>query len=107
MKRNENLEKLIGMWVTDNTDTEAFKEYGKTTLEFGSDGQLTYTIHTPEKEQKIFCIFKVVGSYILSNQPSHPQEEKTRFHFRNDGRLVLDFEGLQTVYVRKNTEVTF
>ena len=107
MRGNADIEKLIGVWATDAADMEAVNEYGQTTLEFSRGGQLTYTIHASEKDQKIFCIYKVIDNFLITNQPSNPREEKTRFHFRSDGKLVLDYEGMQSVYVKINQETTF
>jgi hypothetical protein len=57
MEKNEDLVKLLGTWETDTTDAEAISEYGQTAIEFSSDGQHVYTIHTPEKVQKTHCIY--------------------------------------------------
>ena len=62
-------------------------------MAFHPDGRLTYSIHLKEKVQIMKLVFRISGDTILSNQPSHPKEERTRFAFEDDGTLRLEHEG--------------
>jgi hypothetical protein len=44
--------------------------------------------------------YRVEDDLLITDQPSSPREERTRFWFSPDGRLVLDYEGVQARYVR-------
>lgn len=92
---------LIGCWEVDPSDAGAFREFGRTTMEFREDGSLTYKIITDEgKHQVMFLTFIVEGDMIVTNQPSHPREDRTRFAFAGDDELRLT-QGSTTVVYRR------
>lgn len=69
-------------------------------MEFSPDGTLVYTIYEAGKEQKMFLTFSTEDGFIVTNQPSRPREDRTRYDFRDGNKLVLDYEGEVSVYVR-------
>jgi exopolysaccharide biosynthesis protein len=91
---------LIGSWVTDPSDIELGKVSEKSRLEFTEDGQLIYTIIGEDKDQKIFLTFQVKNGVLITDQPSHPREEETRFLLTPDGKLVLMYGDQKSTYVR-------
>ncbi len=93
-------EQLIGVWVSDPKDTDNIDEYGCITMEFTKDGKLQYTIEQRDKKQKIFIIYKIEGNILITDQPSHPREEKTKFEVK-DNNLTLYFRGRKSKYIRK------
>ncbi len=92
---------LIGTWVSDPADAEGSHEFGRATIEFEPDGQLTYTVHTEGKDQKMFLTFRVDNGVLVTNQPSAPREERTAYTVTSDGKLVLWFGGQRSIYVRR------
>jgi hypothetical protein len=65
-------------------------------MEFGSDGSLQYSIKLPDRTQIMNLTYAVSGDVIISNQPSAPGEERTRFTLEADGRLELDHGGTRS-----------
>lgn len=90
---------LIGRWVAD-PESKSEGEMENSSLEFFEDGSLIYTIHEAESDQKALLVYKVNGDVLVTDQPSSPQREETRFLFNSDGKLVLDYGGSWSVYVK-------
>lgn len=88
-------ERLLGKWRSDRETTRE-----DVTLEFSEDGSLTYTIHAEVAEQRMFLRFRVEGDVIITDQPSAPREEKTKYEIAPDGKLVLTHQGEATAYRR-------
>jgi tRNA G37 N-methylase Trm5 len=99
----DDFQKLIGIWVFDPKDKKAIEIYGQHYLEFLPDGNLKYSTLEDGKTQMIFLKWKIVGDVIVTDQPSHPKEEKSKFEFTKDGKLILEFNGERGVYSKKST----
>lgn len=84
---------FLGAWVVDPSDKRALEEFGDVLMEFQDGGILRYTIRHESKHQIILMRYKVEGDTIISNQPSAPQEERTKYSLSPDGILTLEFEG--------------
>ena len=69
-------------------------------LEFKDDGHLNYEIRSSERRQIMLLTYRVDGDTIVTDQPSHPHEERTAFRFDADGNLVLAFGGIETTFQR-------
>ena len=87
--------RLLGRWDSIPGTTEE-----AVTIEFADDGSLTYTIHAAHADQKIFLRCRTEDDVIVSDQPSEPREERTQYRFAQDGRLVMTYEGEETIYRR-------
>ena len=86
--------------MSDPEDQEGVREFGRATLEFEEDGQLTYTVHATGKDQKMFLTFRVESGVLVTNQPSSPREERTAYSISPKGQLTLWFGGHRSIYVR-------
>ena len=84
---------LIGKW-TGSVGGETVE------MEFSRDGRLTYTIHAGQRLQKMLMVYRIEGDTIISDQPSHPREDRTKFRFDESGRLVLDYGGREAQFSR-------
>jgi hypothetical protein len=91
---------LIGTWESDPSDAVGNRSYGKVTLKFCADSTLLYIAHEAGREQVIRLTFRIEPGLIVTDQPSHPHFEKTRFEFMPDGRLLLAFGGKESTFVR-------
>jgi hypothetical protein len=101
---NEN--RLIGTWTVDPSDEVGFRRYGNTTMEFKDDGSLTYRIITDDgKHQLMFLTYKVDGNTLVTNQSSHPREDRTEFELVNDNVLRLTHSGTRVTYCRSSKRV--
>lgn len=98
MNHNEN-EKLIGSWVIipekNNIDLHEIIR-----LDFKKDGQLIYSIISKEKKQVILLSYRIENDILITDQPTQPQEERTKFLFISDNRLMLEYEGQIDIYER-------
>jgi hypothetical protein len=93
-------ERLIGRWTSDPDDQEGIRHFGRATIEFTEGGDLTYTIHLEHKDQKIFLIYTTEDGTLITDQPSKPGTERTRYSLASDGRLALWFGGQRSTYIR-------
>lgn len=96
MSNNDN--RLLGKWVSQLSDDH--ESYEGATLEFKEGGWLDYTIHCAEKDQKIILTYRVEDNILITDQPSHPREERTTFIFTDDGKLVLVYGDQRSLYNR-------
>jgi hypothetical protein len=83
--------RLIGKWIVD-TD-----EFQGTMMTFKDNGELIYEIIEKEKTSIINLTFETKGDSIITNQPSHPQVEKTRYTV-SDEFLIMDYQGVISKY---------
>ncbi len=89
---------LVGQWRLVHTEGPANFEH--VTMEFSADGRLQYSIELPDRIQIMSLTYSVSGDVIISNQPSSPGEERTRFKIEADGRLELDHGGSRSWFER-------
>jgi hypothetical protein len=94
--------KLVGVWNSDENDETTKNTLGKVTMTFTNDGQLIYDIYDGDKIQKMNLTYRISGDTIISDQPSYPQEQRTKFKFEADDELVLDFNGQRTKFNRQS-----
>jgi len=96
--------KLLGRWRTDRNDRRSLREYGDVSLCFEGNGKLTYTVHLPNKEQIMHLTYRVEGAWLVIDQPSSPQEQRTEFFFTREGQLAVKNESTDppTLYARQS-----
>ena len=91
---------LIGKWRAEPSDCASRDRYGDTTLEFRVDGQLVYTENVGKNREISLLTYRVEEGIIVTDQPSAPREDRTPFELTNDGKLILDYGGLTSCYIR-------
>jgi hypothetical protein len=91
---------LVGKWKAESSDRSSRERYGDTTLEFRPDGQLVYTERVGKDKEVSLLTYRIEDSFIITDQPSAPREDRTAFELTNDGKLVLDYGGFRSCYVR-------
>jgi hypothetical protein len=70
-------------------------------LDFLPDGRLAYMILREGGGQQLIRMrYRVEGDTIITDQPSHPREERTRFTFESADVLILAFGGADTRFTR-------
>ena len=70
-------------------------------MAFTSDGQLVYSVHDGDKTQVIYMVYEVSGNQVITDQPSNPRREISKFSFEPGGILVLDYNGEKTRFTRE------
>jgi hypothetical protein len=86
---------LIGCWqrVEPSVEGELAAE-----MQFRDRGQLRYCVLTRDSWQIMKLTYSVEGGALITDQPSAPREERTRFLFEQDGTLVLEYQGLRSKF---------
>jgi hypothetical protein len=95
---------LVGLWVTDPDDLASLSEYGRVSMDFRPDGQLVYTIFPEGKRQVMLLVYRIQGDFLVTDQPSSPREERTRFEIRGD-TLTLFYDNHQSIYIRSAEDI--
>lgn len=94
-------EDLLGSWHSAPGDETGEARYGRATLHFRDDGRLTYSTNEEGgREQRIELTFRVEHDAIVTDQPSSPRQERTRFSIEEGNRLSLWFQGERSTYLR-------
>lgn len=91
---------LIGTWRSDPSDQAGAQAYGDVTLKFCPDGTLIYIVHEGGTDNVIRMTFHIDSGFLLTDQPSHPRQERTRFEITADDKLALSFEDRPARFVR-------
>jgi len=93
-------ERLLGPWKVDPTDAAALAALGQVSIDFDDTGNLNYIVASEGKSEIILMTYLVDGSSIITDQPSHPNEQRTKYEISEDGVLTLSFEGEPSRFVR-------
>ena len=91
---------LLGKWVTDPADVRALEVYGRVVIQFEANGALVYSIRQADRAQEIFLTYYLDGDELVTNQPSAPRAERSRYQVTADGKLCLEQDGIVSRYVR-------
>ncbi len=93
--------RLLGKWSTDENDQQSIDFLGDVTMTFTPKGELIYEIIEGDRLQIIYMIFWTEDDKcIISDQPTKPRKEKTKYVFETADSLILEFEGQTTRYIR-------
>ncbi|HMQ70621.1 MAG TPA: hypothetical protein PKA90_16675 [Ignavibacteria bacterium] len=92
--------RILGEWHSDLNDLFTREEIGDVAIIFYDNGQLIYKIKNENKTQVIEMTYKLISNEIISNQPSHPQMEKTIIDSLSDDVLILNYNGRRTRFFR-------
>jgi hypothetical protein len=87
---------LVGRWRLVRTEAQGPSQ--SIILDFSPDGALTYSIRLPDRTQILNLTYEVDGDIILSDQPSAPRKESTRFSIDSEGVLELEKSGERSWY---------
>lgn len=93
---NDSRDKLLfGEWQAIYIESENLK------MSFYPDGTLVYKIIYNDKTQIMNLTYYTRNGFIISNQPSKPKEETTKYYFENNYTvLCLEFEGELTKFYK-------
>ena len=97
LKRSSSTPALVGCW---QLVQPADKPSEPAEADFRADGQLVYSVLSGDRWQIMKLRYKVDGDSILTDQPSLPHKERTRFAFESDGTLMLELGGQRSWYKR-------
>lgn len=96
---NMNINNIIGSWKI--IEAEVSLDLGKNDeMEFKDNGFLIYAIDAGSKWQIMQLTYRIEGNFLVTDQPSAPNIEKTKIQLENDNILVLDYDGAVAKYKR-------
>lgn len=85
-------QRLVGKWFGRVAGEPA-------ALEIRLDGRMAYVVTSGGKQQTMLLTWRVDGEELVTDQPSAPKAERTRFRF--EGRsLILAFGGVESRFER-------
>ena len=93
---------LPGTWELDPADERGLAAFGNILLVIHEDGRLDYVILEDEKAQVMRLTYLVDGDCLVTDQPSAPKVERTRFRLDGD-TLLLALQGQVTRFRRTST----
>lgn len=88
---------LVGKWVLVRSEGSLGEDVA---MEFSEDGHLAYSVREGHKRQVMLLTYRVTGDFLITDQPSQPREERTRFDFEPDGQLLVEFSGKKSWFRR-------
>jgi len=91
-KKSSGDDRLVGRWAIDPTDAAAVEAFGDAVMEFDDKGNLIYIVKADDKDQVMLMTYRVSGDHIITDQPSAPDPQKSRFTIDGD-MLTLEFDG--------------
>jgi hypothetical protein len=92
--------RLHGLWQLVRSEDPTMEVGEGVEMQFAPDGKLTYTIRQSGSRQIMNLTYEVQGSEIVSNQPTAPAENRTRYAIDEQGQLVLELDGSKSWYRR-------
>ena len=88
---------LLGIWQLVQSDDLGYQD---AELDIREGGRMFYAIHD-EGKWAIMCLtYRIEGDTIVSDQPSAPREDRTRFSIEPDGTLILNRQGQRSWFRR-------
>lgn len=87
-----DVERLIGVWVKHGEEV--------CTAEFHNDGRLTYSIDVGDRKLIMNLIWRIEDGMIVSDQPSAPNEVRSKYTFLDEDTLVLEYDGEESTFRR-------
>ena|SRR5690348_7507434 len=80
---------LIGSWESDVRDHPTTTSVGRVRMEFYPDGILAYVTFENERAQIMKLTYRIAGNTIVTDQPSSPGTETTRFELSGQTLKLL------------------
>ncbi len=101
LKHKSTDKNILGHWILDPEDMTSLEIYGNISIQFKANSELIYTIHSDNRDQIILMTYEIKGGILITDQPSSPQKEQTKFNLVSKDRLELFFGGEKSSYIRK------
>ena len=91
---------LVGRWSRVLSEAEVSSNE-EVTMAFTPDGQLVYIINDRDGKHIMNLVYEVAGDTLITDQPSEPKKEYTKFFFESNDILVLEYGGVKTWFRRE------
>jgi len=88
---------IVGCWQL----VRATQDSGEPAeADFRADGRLFYSVLSSDRWQIMKLRYEVHGDVLLTDQPSSPRMEQTRFALEENGELILELGGQRSRFRR-------
>ena len=94
---------IIGLWELVAEVPASSVPIEKHTCEFKNNGELIMIYYGLEKKSLIFLTYEIQGDYLVTDQPSHPNIEKSLFKLSKQTLEIESTEG--KAFYRKRSRV--
>ncbi len=81
---------LIGSWLLEPGQADVEAELGRHAMLFADGGDLIYSIAHGDGVARMLLTWRVDGGALVTDQPSHPHEERTAFRFEGAALVIGD-----------------
>lgn len=88
---------LVGCWHLITTEGQP---YEPAEADFRDDGRLYYSVLSGDRWGVMKLRYRIEGDALVTDQPSNPREERSRFVLAPDGTLTIEFGGGKSVFRR-------
>ena len=92
-------EDLLGRWEFEKSEP-AGSGFEGSAMEFEGNGKLTYASPTEGGTGLMVLTWRIEDAFLVTDQPSAPQENRTKFAFEGTDRLRLEYSGVTSWYAR-------
>ena len=96
-RKNREPNALVGCWQIIKTEGQP---YEPAEADFQDDGRLYYSVLSGERWGIMKLRYRIEGDTLVTDQPSSPREERSRFVLAPDGTLTIEFGGDKSVFRR-------
>jgi hypothetical protein len=96
-RKNSESKALIGCWHLISTEGQP---YEPAEADFQEDGRLYYSVLSGDRWGVMKLRYRIEGDTLVTDQPSSPREERSRFVLAPDGTLTVEFGGDKSLFRR-------
>lgn len=94
---------IIGIWELVAEVPASGSPIEKHTCEFKKNGELIMTYYGLEKKSLIFLTYEIQGEYLVTDQPSHPDIQKSLLNLSKQALEIESDEG--KAFYKKRSQV--
>src|SRR5664279_5136831 len=92
--------RLQRAWRSDPNDQVTKSNFGNVYMLFTAAGKLFYDIEEDDKIQRINLTYWTENDKIITDQPSHPNQEISSYKFESNDILNIEFGGINARFKR-------
>jgi|SRR5581483_7033417 len=96
-RKNHDSKSVVGCWHLVRTEGQP---YEPAEADFRDDGMLYYSVLSEHRWQIMKLRYQIEGETLVTDQPSHPRVERSRFALAPDGTLTIEFGGNKSTFRR-------
>ncbi len=96
-RKNREPNALVGCWQLIEAEGQP---YEPAEADFRDDGRLYYSVLSGDRWGIMKLRYRIEGDTLVTDQPSSPRVERSRFVLAPDGSLTIEFGGNKSIFRR-------